>query len=557
MLLVAIMITLRVEAIKIQILHTNDLHGYLENTVFDESRGNFSSLKYQIDLMKENAKKDNIESLLLDAGDFLEGNIFYNANRGRMVLQIMDNIGFDAMALGNHDWLMGSHDLNHLLYEIRPKTPILSANMKLYNPLWSSIKKHIKPSHIFEFSNLKVAVIGLSTDEIFYSWRLDGGHMKRPFRPFLKESKKLRKDFDVDAIIALTHLGVQVDKDLVAATKSHELDLVVGGHSHTTLKKPLWAINEDQKQIPIVQTGAHAKYLGRILIELEKGKPLELLDYSLIPINSQGPHEEKVQKKIKEAREVINNFYGEDYLKEVIGSSEIVLESSSYYLTVWSKIVTDAIRESVNADISMHSPGFGGAILPPGPLTREMIFNAYPRVFNWDTKMGWHVYSVDIYGSVLKSLIRASLQTQLPVTFSGVTFDLLDWDDNFVEYGPHEMRRNDDFQLDDDGNILTRFLGIDGPFRVDNIKCAGEKISPYRLYRVAMPEGFVIGGLGITSALKLLLRSVSKTETSLWEAIMKKVQKEKVITENYLGDAREFISSQFPLERDVIKKRPE
>ena len=87
----------------ITILHTNDLHSYLENTIKDPSKGGHAYLKTVLEEEKAKSEKLGIPTLVFDAGDFLEGNLFFMSNGGKQVMKVMNHMGYDAVVLGNHD----------------------------------------------------------------------------------------------------------------------------------------------------------------------------------------------------------------------------------------------------------------------------------------------------------------------------------------------------------------------------------------------------------------------------------------------------------------------
>jgi 2',3'-cyclic-nucleotide 2'-phosphodiesterase (5'-nucleotidase family) len=130
---------------------------------------------------------------------------------------------------------------------------------------------------------IKIGIIGLTTDEIVYKWRFEKGLVTNPFDSAQKYEQIL-KDRKNDVIIALTHIGLFNDTRMV--TRSKYIDLVVGGHSHDALFKEKYVKNRLDKEIPIVQTGAHTKYLGRMIVDVEKGRPLKIVKYELIPSRS-------------------------------------------------------------------------------------------------------------------------------------------------------------------------------------------------------------------------------------------------------------------------------
>lgn len=508
----------------IQILHTNDLHGFLENSISDPLRGNYAALKFKIDELRFQATQRGIPTLTVDAGDSLEGNLFYLSDKSRRVWEIMNLIGFDAVAIGNHDWLMGAKAQNDLLEEIPPNFQYLGANFIVNNPIYSTIRSTVKPYASFEFYGKKIGVMGLTTSEVFYSWRFNGGKVEDPIK-VAPQAEIRMKNKGMDKIIALTHIGLATDRKLVAAT--NHIDLVIGGHSHTAMFEAEKVKNKSMREIPVVQSGSHARWLGRLIVDVSGDQGIEIVSYDLIPIYSRAQRDPLVDEYIKESRRLLNEKFGEEYLSEVLGRTTISLDSSTSRMTPWAKIVTEAMQEAVNADVAVHSPAFGGATIPPGPITREHVFNTNPRVFDLDDDFGWHIWKVDIYGVVLKSLLRLVLQIQQPAVFSGITFDLVDRDNQILEVNPYTLLGND---IQGDGfSLRSRYLGIDGEFRIENIKINGKGINPFRKYRVALPEGVVIGGLGISTVVNYLLRQISKTEVTLWESVSEKVKKLQVI----------------------------
>ena len=122
--LCALLCSLGVKAKLVQILHTNDLHSYLESTIKDPTKGGHAYLKTVIDREKFLAGRKGVPTLVLDAGDFLEGNLFFLADGGKQVMKVMNNMGYDAVVLGNHDWLMGTKQMEGYLEESAPTFPL-------------------------------------------------------------------------------------------------------------------------------------------------------------------------------------------------------------------------------------------------------------------------------------------------------------------------------------------------------------------------------------------------------------------------------------------------
>src|SRR5262245_44283655 len=118
----------------LEIIHTNDLHSHFEHSV-DPTEGSYAALKAQIDRLKSEAQAQGIETLVLDAGDFSEGTEFFLAEHGEDSYRMMDALGYDAVALGNHDYLMGQDELDRLLGKVAPNYKLLCANFDKYDDL--------------------------------------------------------------------------------------------------------------------------------------------------------------------------------------------------------------------------------------------------------------------------------------------------------------------------------------------------------------------------------------------------------------------------------------
>ena len=190
------------------------------------------------------------------------------------------------------------------------------------------------------------------------------------------------------------------------------------------------------------------------------------------------------------------------------------------------------------SQVGAHSPGFGGADIPEGPINREMVFQTYPRVFDFEDKYGWHVYQVETYGAFLKVIVKFILKQQYPVAFSGINFDLIDSEGDVIDVQPGDIV--------DDGIVSNRknWLGINTKFKVKNIRIAGKKIKWFKKYKMAIPEGIVRGGYGISRVVKFILRNSAKGEKSIWECLSEKVKKEQVITGDYARRRRKLLNQE-------------
>lgn len=468
----------------VQILHTNDTHSFMDGGTHQDNAGGSARLKSLIDAYKADADKAGVANLVLDAGDFLEGNIYYMADRGMKSFEVHNSMGYDMVTLGNHDYLMGPKELDRMLGNVNLNFEFLAANLEV-NKEYKNIREKIRPYKEIEIDGVKIAILGLTTNEVWYSWSLEDNKITNPYDTAQKYEKLLKKR-DNDFIIALTHLGVNKDKKL--ARKTSSIDLIVGGHSHTKLSKEVYIKNKKDKNIPIVQAGMHTEYLGRLVVDLVKGKPLKIISYELVPVNNEEQNEE-IKDLVNEANDNLDQVYGADWLKEVIGKSDLKVGDHDG-TKKWAFFISDAMKDKVKADISIHAPPMNGENFPVGDISRRTIMNSIPRVFDLDETYGWSIYTAQIKGIWLKTLFETLASFGQPLAYSGVE----------IEY-------------------------VKSPFglKIGKATINGQKISPLKTYTVAFTEGIIKGALGISNKTSFILRNPMKSFFKIWQTLEEKV----------------------------------
>lgn len=486
---------------ELQILHTNDLHGYFEGLNDKENSGSFSALKSKIDFHRMESYKKNIPSLLFDSGDFMEGNLYYKAADGEFNILMMKKLGFDAIALGNHDFLMGEEHLNNLLY--KNSLPLVSSNF-IFLDKYTSIKENILPYRIYSVSGKKIAVIGGTTNEKFYSWLVPNTKTLSPIEEINKTAKKLRKQ-NIDIIIALTHIGLPQDKKLV--TSSSEIDLVVGGHTHTTLNRPVYMKNKKSKLIPIVQAGEHGRFLGNLVFNLDTKK---VSSYELIPIKKSDGGNKEIEELIIKAKHNLEEIFGFGFLDKVIGETKISLLSRGQRESFWEVYFTLSMQEHLNADIGINAFEFFGSTQHSGLITRRKIRQFYPRFFELEGNTdGWYPYRVEIKGKWVKRLISLVVKYYAPMIITGLDFDL-----------------------------KTFFNNGKKIYKIENILFKGAPLNDNAIYSMAIPEGIFRGITKVLPITKKIVKNSKKAELNIWEVVEEKILKKPVVEESDL----EFIN---------------
>src|SRR4030066_799712 len=249
----------------ISILHTNDVHSHIDPFPSTDSRyANMGGVARRATLV-EAIRKENPNTLLLDAGDIFQGTPYFNFYGGELEFKLMSMLKYDAATIGNHDFDNGIDGLYAQLPHAQ--FDFLSANYDFKNTI---LNNHVKPYKIFIKDGIKIGVFGLGIE-------LEGLVDPRMYKETLyldpleiaqDMSRILKEDEKCDLVICLSHLGYHYksDKisDLVIASKTKNIDLIIGGHTHTFLPKPTVAKNSVGENVLVNQVGCYGINLGRI-----------------------------------------------------------------------------------------------------------------------------------------------------------------------------------------------------------------------------------------------------------------------------------------------------
>src|SRR5690606_29812246 len=150
-------------------------------------------------------------TLVVDGGDFTEGNLYYMADEGVRSFEMYDLVGYDVAVVGNHDYLMGTDKYDEAIARSNPKVRYVGANVKV-EERFKHLKEKLEASAIIEYGDYKLAIMGLTTNEVVFRWRLYDGKVSEPIKTAMLEEQKLRILKNVDGIIALTHIGLERDR---------------------------------------------------------------------------------------------------------------------------------------------------------------------------------------------------------------------------------------------------------------------------------------------------------------------------------------------------------
>jgi 5'-nucleotidase len=268
------MVTLSGQAKKqkqLVILHTNDTHSTilpLNPNMADTMKAGRGGFIRRIAMLKAEREK-HPDLLYFDSGDFCQGSAYYTLFKGDVEVGLMNRMGVDAATIGNHEFDYGLDNMARIFRMCQ--FPIVCTN---YDFTGTVVEGLTKPWIIIKRNGVKIGVFavcpklkGLVSDKNCVGVKyLDPGKVALETATMLKQQQKC------DVVICISHLGwesYRAEDDLYMIHNSRDIDLVLGGHSHTYMKKLAYEKNLDQQPVPVDQNGKHGIFIGKILLDLQ------------------------------------------------------------------------------------------------------------------------------------------------------------------------------------------------------------------------------------------------------------------------------------------------
>ena len=262
---------------KLTILHTNDVHSRLEPFPMDGSKNQgLGGVAARMGLIKK-IRNEEAQVLLLDAGDIFQGTPFFNLYKGEPEMKAMAAMQYDAATMGNHDFDGGMENFVTQLQHVQ--FPILMCN---YDFTGTPMEFKYQPYKVIKKGKLKIGITavgiqlsGLVPDSLF-------GNTKylNPIQKANETATKLKKEEGCDMVICLSHLGYKYNdnkvSDIVLAKETENIDLILGGHTHTFMEAPEIYTNKNGSDVLINQVGWAGIIMGRLDFDFAGFKPKKL-----------------------------------------------------------------------------------------------------------------------------------------------------------------------------------------------------------------------------------------------------------------------------------------
>ena len=317
------------------ILHINDTHGIL--LPYDKDGRNIGGISRLATLVKEIQNINKRRMLLLHAGDvFSAGHPLTFHYGGEVNMMAMQTLCYDALTPGNGEFYFGVKNLKRQAAFVN--FPVLLANV-VYK---DSRERLFKPFVIKEIAGVKIAILGLGFLRVSSDWYLE---CQEPIAVARRFIPKLRDEADL--VIALTHIGLDADKKLAAEVP--EIDIIIGGHSHIQLDKPIRVPRFNGcGEVIIVQAGENYQFLGQLKVRLELNKSGK---YCLSGVNGKLlPIDDKIKKEPK-IKELLNRY--SEPLSQAVCISEVALENPKTGDNPMGNLVAEAMRVMTESDLAL------------------------------------------------------------------------------------------------------------------------------------------------------------------------------------------------------------
>ncbi|MEI6633051.1 MAG: bifunctional UDP-sugar hydrolase/5'-nucleotidase [Chlamydiota bacterium] len=423
------------------ILHTSDVHGHIvpERVAgWNERLGGSAVLAGCVNAIREDNNRKSVPTLLLDAGDFYLGTPEGDISKGSALIELMNVVGYDALAVGNHDWDGGVSNLMALAE--RADFPFLAANV--INPETGAPPGFLHAHIIKKCGPLRVGVIGITLEDSTPQ-ELPGGKGRivcAAPEEYVRESLEELRHAGVNCTILVSHLGLLADKKI--AREVDGLDVILGGHNHVILKSPF---RSSDSGTLICHAGSYGKYLGKLdLATSPRTGRAGKYRYELIPlVEGRCPPDAAAGAVVDKWRSVTGKRFD-----EVIGYSESDFFKDREGVAMLGEMIADGMREATGAPISFNQRhGIRGPLLK-GTIRYRDAYTILP--FD-DT-----LWTVALTGAQIREILEKVLSFRRPdnLRFSGLT----------VEYDPASP----------------------GGRKIVTVKCGGSDMRDDETYRVAV-----------------------------------------------------------------------
>lgn len=397
------------------IVHVNDTHSTLAPMAprTDDLKGTRGGIARAAAVI-EATKKTEPNVLTLHGGDAMIGDLFYNTTFGIAELRLINALGFDAMALGNHEFDLGPKKLCEAFDSSLTVGgfSIVSSNLILEDPELCRLKSIVKPFLIKEYGKLKVGVFSLLTPGTNLLSSPSPAVVDTGITASITNALTQLTGDGCNVIILISHLGIENDKQLAQLVPG--IDIIISSHDHITTVKPLEIDNPSGTKTYIVQAGSNYSHVGKLqLIVDAHGK--RKIKYDLIELDKKIPELPEIRDAVDALIAEIEKTYGPVYTAKIAEASGTFYEAAEHlslpgnHDTPLGNLITDAFRWKTGTQIAIEA---GGSLAQPiwkGPVTAADVFRAVGYGFNEVNGLGFRIVKFNMTGAQLYAGLEAGV----------------------------------------------------------------------------------------------------------------------------------------------------
>lgn len=464
----------------VTVLHTDDLHGHLEPVKIGENM--YGGYTRQTTLIRQFSSSD-VNPLVLSGGDTFQGTLFYNVYQGLADVLFMNHMGYQAMAVGNHEFDNGPEALARFID--RARFPVLATNIDVSaEPL---LKDKVRPYAVLNVGGQKVGVIGAVTPDLPLISSPGPNVKMLELMVSLQNSAEALKAEGIDKIFLVSHLGYALEQQVAATVPG--IDVIVGGHSHTLLGTfnnkdfpasegpyPTIVNNPDGNRTLLVAAWEWGKVLGRLKVNFSDAGAVESWEGNPIPVTMDIAEDVTAKKMVETLSVPIAALR-----RQVVGNTDTGLNGNREVVrrreSTMANVLADASLEAgkkAGAVMAFQNGGGVRAGVDKGPITFEEAITVQP--------FGNTLTIVDLTGAQIKAALEHGVAT---------------WSENKGQF-LHVSK----------GVSYTFDLSKPAGSRVTSVTLNGQPIVDTQVYKVAMNNFTAAGGDGFT-----MFKDAKKLET--------------------------------------------
>ncbi len=417
------------QEVRVTILHISDTHSHLAAWGPKDANldGTLGGLPKAAAIVAAERASDP-HALLVHAGDVVEGDFFYMEDLGVSELQLLQAIGLDAMALGNHEFRFGPDVLVETLQAAWPVTrvPIVCTNL---DPLGHALGSWIVPTFVKDVDGVKVGFFGLTNKGA----PADQGTIKilKVTNALVQAAVDALRAAGAQIVVGLSHQGMDVARGLAAGVSG--IDVIVNGHDNAVLEQPEQVARLGGGATLIVSAGQLYRYVGRLRLSVTGGV-VSLVDYALLGADAEAPSSPEILSAVQTLKEAIVARYGDVYHTPLAWAERGITADwpahGAKRDTALGNLITDAYRAWTGTDIALDPLAYMGDPLPAGTIVGADLFRAmsYGNLAT-DPADGkvvpWKLVTFRMSGAVLKGLLQMLIGLGGPYfpQVSGLRFD--------------------------------------------------------------------------------------------------------------------------------------